>query len=261
MNSTPAPNATEPHDALVARADERLAHAHDQIKRADEQLARLSDQLAKIERDAARPSSDVPGKRSPSGRPALGVIVGLSLAACIIVAAMVWQLPYGGGTRLVVALWAPQSASTPSLPPEDPPLPAQPAVSSIQVVAAEAVPPQAAPPQAAPPEAAPPQATLLAQTAPQDAAPKATAALPDQTQLLQTMARELANLERNIEQLKASQEEMKRVLATVSDQNLSRTSPIPTQAKPTLRKPERTRQSSRARSRPRYLREWMYDDW
>jgi hypothetical protein len=282
MTSTPTPNPIEPQDAPSAGADERLAHAHEQIKRADEQLARLSDQLAKIERDAEPPSSAAPGKRSSPGRPALGVVVGLSLAACFIVGALVWQLPYGGETRLVVALWAPQSASTPSLPPENPPVPAQPALSSIPVVAAEAAPPQAAPlaqTTASQTTAAQTTAaqTTTAQTTTQDAAPTATAALPDHTQLLQTMARDLANLERNIEQLKAnqqqiasdnskaiaelkaSQEEIKRVLARVSEQNLSKTSPPPAQPAPTLRKPERV--APYARARPRYPREWMYDDW
>ena len=92
------------------------------------------------------------------------------------------------------------------------------------------------------------------------------------------MARELANLERNIEQLKAnqqqiasdnskaieelkaSQEEMKRVLARVSEQNLPKTSPPPTRPTATLRKPERTLQSSYGRVRPRIPREWIYDD-
>jgi hypothetical protein len=46
------------------------------------------------------------------------------------------------------------------------------------------------------------------QTAPQDAAPTATAALPDHTQLPQTMARDLANVERNIEQLKTNQQQI-----------------------------------------------------
>ncbi|KRR13608.1 hypothetical protein [Bradyrhizobium valentinum] len=270
MNSTPAPNATEPHDAPVARADERLAQAHDQIKRADEELARLSEQLAKIEHDAARPSSAGPGQRSLSGRPALQVLVGLSLAACFIVAGLVWHSFYGGGTKLVVALGAPQVVSTTALPPENTPLPEQPAASSVQLAAAEA----------APPQATPLAQTTTAQTTTQDAAPAATAALPDQSQLLQTMARDLANLERSIEQLKAnqqqlasdnskaieelkaSQEEIKRVLAKVSEQNLSKTSPPPAPLAPTVRKPERTPQSSQARPRPRYYpREWMYDDW
>jgi uncharacterized membrane protein YccC len=273
MNSTPPPKAIEPHNAEIVRADEQLAHAHEQIARADEELARLSEQLAKMERDAASPPSAGPGPQSPSAgpdpqspprRPALRALVGLPLAACIVVAALVLQSSYGGGAKLVVARWAPQLVSTPSLPPENAPLPAQPAPSIVQVAAAEA---------------APPQATPLAQTAPQDAAPTATAALADHTQLLQMMARDLANVERNIEQLKANQqqiasenskaieelkatqEEIKRVLARVSEQNLPKTSPPPTQPTPTLRKPERTLQSPYARARPRIPREWIYDEW
>jgi hypothetical protein len=263
MNSTPPPKAIEPHNAVIARADEQLAHAHEQIVRADEELTRLSEQLAKMERDAARPPSAGPGPQSPPRRPALRTLVGLPLAACIVVAGLVLQSSYGGGAKLVVARWAPQLVSTPSLPPENAPLPAQPAPSIVQTAAAEA---------------APPQATPLAQTAPQDVAPTATAALPDHTQLLQTMARDLANVERNIEQLKASQqqiasenskaiealkasqEEIKRVLARVSEQNLPKTSPPPTQPRSTLRKPERTLQSPYARARPRIPREWIYDD-
>lgn len=266
MNSTPTPKAIEPHNALIARADEQLAHAHEQIARADEELARLSEQLAKMERDAARPPSAGPDPQSPPRRQALRALVGLPLAACIVVAALVLQSSYGGEAKLVVARWAaPQLVSTPSLLPENAPVPAQPAPSIVQAAAAEA---------------APPQATPLTQTAPQDAAPTAPAALPDHTQLLQNMARDLANLERNIEQLKANQqqiandnskaigelkaseEEIKRVLARVSEQNLAKTSPPPTQPTPTLRKPERTLQSPYARVRPRILpREWYYDEW
>ena len=263
MNSTPT--AIEPRDALVARADEQFAHVHEQIARADEELARVTEQLAKMERDAARPPSAGPDPQSPPRRQALRALVGLPLAACIVVAALVLQSSYGGEAKLVVARWVPQLVSTPSLPPENAPVPAQPAPSIVQAAAAEA---------------APPQATPLTQTAPQDAAPTAPAALPDHTQLLQNMARDLANLERNIEQLKANQqqiandnskaigelkaseEEIKRVLARVSEQNLAKTSPPPTQPTPTLRKPERTLQSPYARARPRILpREWYYDEW
>ncbi len=91
--------------------------------------------------------------------------------------------------------------------------------------------------------------------------------------------RDLANVERNIEQLKAnqqqiasdnskaieelkaSQEEIKRVLARVSAQNLPKTSPPPMQPTPTLRKPERTLPSPHARARPRIPREWIYEEW
>jgi hypothetical protein len=306
MNSTPDPKENEPHDAVIAAADERLAHAHEQIKRADEQLTRLTEQLAKMERDDAHspsagagsqgsgseaPGSQGPGLQGPGlqgpgsqgpglheprpqpppgGRPALLTLVGLSLAACITVAALlVLLLSYGDGPTVIVARWAPQPVSTPSSPPENLPSPVQPAPSTFQVAAAESA-------QAPPP----PQATTLAQNAPKDATPTAAAALPDQTQLLQTMARDLASLERSIEQLKAnqqqiasdnskaveelkaSQEEIKRTLAKVTEQGAPRTSQppsqSPTQPAPALRKPERTPQ---ARARPRYPREWMYDDW
>jgi len=298
VNSTPQPDAIEPDDTLIARADERLAHAYEQITRADEQLARLTEQLAKMERDTALPPAAGPDPQSParafsseadtgshkenpsnqesrapfqfnrsgkgSGRPWLRALVGLLLAACIVAAALVSQSSYGGRARLVIARWAPQLVSAPSLPSENPPFPAQPAPSTVRVATAEA---------------APPQATRLAQTAPQDAAPTAAAALPDYTQLLQTMASDLANVEREIEQvranqqqmtsdtskaieqLKASQEEMKRMLAKVSEQNLAKTPPPPTKPAPTVRKPVRTLQSPYARARPRIPREWMYEDW
>jgi hypothetical protein len=279
MNSTPDPKEIKPHDALIAGADEGLAHAHEQIKRADEQLTRLTEQLARMERDDAHPPSARHGSQEPAphgpgpqpppkGRPALPTLVGLSLAACItVVALLVLLLSYGDGPTLIVARWAPQPVSTPSLSPENLPSPAQPAPSTFQVAAAES---------------APAQATTLAQAAPQDAAPAAPAAPPDQTQLLQTIARDLANLERTIEQLKANQqqvasenskaigelkatqEEMKRALAKVSEPNPPRTaqppSPPPTQPARALRKPERTVERPQVRTRPRFRREWIYDD-
>ena len=219
-----------------------------------------------MEHDAARPPSaapPLPGPRpqSPPGRPALRALVGLALAACIVVATLVLHSSYGAGAKLVVARWAPQLVST--SPSENPPIPAQPPSSTVQAAAAEVTPPQATP---------------LPQTAPNDAAPTTTAALPDHTELLQSMARDLAHLKRNIEELqanqqqmvrdnskaieelKANQEAMKRELAKVSEQNPPKTSSTPAQPTPTLRKPERTVQSPYARTRPRLPREWMYDD-
>ena len=299
MTSTPAPKATEPRDASIAGADERLTRAHAEIVRADEQLARLSEQVARMERNAARAPSAGLGRRSPPGRRPLGVLVGLALAACVVVTALVVQSSFGGGVKPVAAPSPPQLVSAPSLPPENPPSAAEPAPPAVQVAAVEPAPAQATPLAQAAPQATPvaptaPQATSVAQAAPQDAAPTsavptvtvptAAAAPPDQTQLLQTMARDLANLQRSIEQLKAtqqqaagdhakeiaelraSQEEMKRVLAKVSEQNPSRTSPPPVQATqptqpaPALRKPERTVHSPRPRAR-RIRPDWYYDDW
>jgi len=260
MHSSPTSQSIEPHDAPIESADERLARAYQQIKHADEGLARVSEQVAKMERDDARPPSAGPGPQSPPKRPAFRPLIGLLLAACIVVATLFLQSSYGAGAKLVVARWVPQLV--PTLPLENPPLPAQPAPSTVQVTAVEA---------------APPQATLLAQAAPQDPAPTTTATLPDQAQLLQTMARDLANVQLTIEQLKAnqqriasdnlkaveelkaSQEEIKRVLARVSEQNPPKMSAPPTQPVPTLRKPERALQPH-VRARPR-IPEWMYDEW
>ena len=287
MNSPPAPKATEPRDASIAGGDQRLMKAYAEIKRADEQLARLSEQVARMERNAARAPSAGLGLKLPPGRRRLGALIGLPLAACIIVAAVVLHSSYGGGTKPVAAPSPPQLASA-SLPPDNPPpaepappAPAELAPPAIQVAAAEPAPPQATPVA----QTTAGQATAVAQAAPQDAAPTATvptatAAPPDPTELLQTMARDLANLQRNIEQLKAaqqqaasdnakeiaelkaSQEAIKRTLAKISDQNLSKASAPPAQApQPALRKPERTVQAPRARARPRMPPDWYYDDW
>ena len=62
-----------------------------------------------------------------------------------------------------------------------------------------------------------------------------------------------------IAELKASQEEMKRALAKASEQSPPRVSAPATQPAPIVRRQDRSR--PQARSRPRYPREWMYDDY
>ncbi len=255
MDPTPDPKSTK--DILVARADEQLSHVREQIARADEQLARVTEQLAKMERGGtgdpspapAPPSESTPpsepAPQPSSGRPARRGLIGIWLlsAACIvgIAAAALVSQSSRGGIKLDVSRWAPQLVSTSSLPPEKPPLPAQPDPPPVQVAAAQEVTAQAVSAQAAP----------LAQTAPQDAAPTATAPAPttavaapaapgtdsELTQSLQTMACDLTKLEQSItelkakqdqmandyakaiEQLKAKQDDMTRRLAGVSAQN------------------------------------------
>ena len=118
--------------------------------------------------------------------------------------------------------------------------------------------------QTASPQAAPP-----AQTASQDAAPAAAPVPPELALSLRTMARDLANVEQGLEQLKASQqqmasdnakaveqlkashEQMTRLIAKASEQNLrSRTSAPPPRpiATPT-RKPVPTLPSQPTRQR------------
>jgi hypothetical protein len=125
------------------------------------------------------------------------------LAACIGVAAIVWQSPYGDAARQIIARWAPQLVLTSSLPLEKPGLPAQPSPPTVQAAAATTAPPQPAP---------------LAQTAREDVVPTVAALSPELTQLLQSMARDLATLGQAIEQLKASQEQMARDNANAAEQ-------------------------------------------
>jgi hypothetical protein len=231
MPSTMDPTQTDPRDVLVARADEQLASAHDQITRADQELARVHEQLSRLAQAARRPPdpqtnmtplhlavvNDVQANdtadRPSIGRRALRGFTGLLLAACIGVAAIAWQSSYGEAAKQVVAKWAPQLVAASSQPLQKPELPAQPSPPAIQAAAAEAAPQQPAPQQPDPPQPAP-----AAQAAPEDVTPPAAALPPDLAQLLQTMARDLATMGQGIEQLKTNQEQMARDNAKAAEQ-------------------------------------------
>ncbi len=177
------PDAIEP--------DERLAPASEQIAGVNEQLARLTDRLLRLEQAAARPPSAVPRHRPSREWPVLRGLIGLLLAACIFSAAFVSQSSYGKAAKLMIARWAPQLALTSPLWQKEPGPTAQPSASADQVAAAES-----------------PQPTLSAQTAAGEVAP--TVAAPELAQMHETRARDLANLEQAIEQLKTNQEQMAR---------------------------------------------------
>ena len=274
MDSTPDTKQTDPHNVspglstqgieLVSRADERLAHAYEQIARADEQLARVNEQTSKLEHDAARKKAANRFRRPSRGRPALRGFIALMLAAGICIAAFASH-SYGETARLMISRWAPQLAAASSLPAETPKLADQQSPPTVQVAAADAALPQLPPPT---------------QTAPQGVAPAAAPIPPELAQLLQTMARDLANVQQGIEQLKtsqeelarenartaeqfkASQEQMARAIANASEQNLRpRTSapPLPPTATPT-RKPVPTQQSPQARARPQAPTQLLPDD-
>jgi hypothetical protein len=261
MDSSDNTKQTDPRDVspglstqdieLVARADERLAHAYQQIASADEQLARVNAQISRMEYDAARKKAVNKLRRPARGRPALRGFIGLLLAACIGFAAFASQ-SYGETARLMISRWAPQLAS--SLPSATPELAAQESRPAVQVAAADAAISQLSPP---------------AQTVPQDAAPVPIP--PEVTQSLQTIARDLASVQQQIEQLKASQQElarenartaeqlkasqeqMARAIANASEQNLRKTSaaasanPPPRVANP-ARKPVSTLPPKQARA-------------
>ena len=193
MNSTPNPTTGSPDAVLAARADERLAHAYEQIARADEQLARVTEQLSKMEHEAAHRPSVVYCPPPSHDRPAIRGLLGLVLAACIGGAAFAVQTPYGEAARLTIAQWAPSLVSTSSLWLQKSEDSAEPRLPAVQLAAAEATPPQSA---------------TSAQAPAQDVAPTPAPIPPELTQLLQSMARDIATVEQGIEQLKASQERM-----------------------------------------------------
>jgi hypothetical protein len=191
MNSTLNPATSSPDNVLVARADERLAHAYEQIASADEQLARLTEQLSKLERDAARPPSAVLRRRPSRGLPMLRGFIGFVLAASIFAAAFASRSPYGEAATLKIAQWAPYIFPASSLKKPVDSTQSSPAV--IQMASAEATSPLPA---------------SSAQTTVQDVPPTPAPVPPELTQLLQTMAHDIAVVEQGIEQLKASQDQM-----------------------------------------------------
>lgn len=193
MNSTPNRSPGNPDDVLVARADERLAHAYAKITHADEQLARVTAQLSRLERDSSGHPSAAPLRRPSRSRPVLRGLIGFVLAACIFAAAFALQSPGGEAARLKIAQWVPSLTPVSSL--KTPAASASPGPSAVQVAAADATPPLLA---------------ASSQTPAQDAAPTPAPAPipPELTQLLQGMAHDIATLQQGIEQLKASQEKM-----------------------------------------------------
>ena len=217
MHSTLNPNETDPHDMLVIAPDVVLVAPGDKefSSLPYDVMNRPSDPQAHM-RSTFSPGPSVPPVdttfrpaavnhvQAPRLRPSFGVrairgFVGFLLAACIGVAGVVWQA-YGDAAKQMIARWTPQLVATSSPPPESPGLPEQPNPPAVQANAAKAAPPQPAPP---------------AQAAAEGVAPAAAA--PESAVLLESMARELASARQEIDQLKASQEQMSREMAKSSE--------------------------------------------
>lgn len=211
MDTTLNPAQTDTRHAVFARVDEELANVYEQLARADEQIAGMQEQLSRSERNPSdhpqarvntfRPA--VPGKRASRGGRAVRGLTGLILTACIGAAAIVWQSSYGDTAKRIVTRWAPQLVATSSLPLENQGFSAQPSPPAVQPAAAMTASPPPAPP---------------ARTAAEDVAPTAATLSPELTQLLQSMAHDLATVGQGIEQLKVSQEQMTRDNASIAEQ-------------------------------------------
>jgi hypothetical protein len=224
---TPKPS-DDPHDVVVVPSDAvGVAPSDDRVAPTDEELSKLLHQAARYRSDSeiraapeSRADATVPpvdttfrpaavndvlgsGRRRSTGRRALRALVALLLAACIGGAAIALQ-GFGYAGRKLIAKWVPQFALTTSLPLDKLWPGAQPAPPAEEADAANAAAPEAAP---------------AAQT-PAEAAAPAAAPSPDSAQLLQSMARDLANVSQEVELLKASIAELKS-----SQQQMSRDAP------------------------------------
>jgi len=225
MQSTLNPAHINPHDVLeiapdvvlVARAEEELSRLARDTKKRPAQTKSDSDVAANASVPPLDTSfratavNDVKARaaRSSGGRQVMRGLIGLVLAVCIGVAAVVARAG-GDMAKELIATWIPQFAAR-SSPSDDPAAAETPSSPPAQETATAAAAPQPAPP---------------VQTLEDTAAPAPAASSPDQAQLLQSMARDLASASRelaalkaNVGELKANQEQMSRDLAKVSEQN------------------------------------------
>jgi hypothetical protein len=220
MQSTPNPNQTEPDDLLVIAPDivlvARADKAHDAIGRPSDSQTHMAPDFSAgpsvlpvdtTFRAAAVNDVKVRGDRRSIGGRAIRACIGFLLAVCLAVAASLWQ-SHGDAAKQIVARWVPQFALTSSSPQDNPGLPEQSGPAAVQASAAEAVPP--------------------ARTAAEGVAPASATLSPESTQLLQSMAGDLAHAQQEIEQLKASiaelkasQQQMSRDTAKVSEARVS----------------------------------------
>jgi hypothetical protein len=239
----------DPTTDVKQMRDALLSRVDEQLAHTYEQIKSADEQLARVEGQLSRHAREAtPGSRPQRSRnrPWLRGIVGLLLAAYIVAAAFLSQSSYAGA----VGRWAPQLVSALTLP-----------KLVVQLAAAE-----------------PP-----GQIASNDATPTAVPASPEPAKSLETVARDLADMERKVEMLnamvtdnanaveqiqasqdqvvrdiarnaellKASQEQLEKLVAATSQQNLPpRTSAPQPQAAIGTRKPARTPASSHASARP-----------
>ena len=193
MQSTLTAREADPHDMFVIEPDVVLAARADapEPRRRDPNLRALVSEIsAGVAEHAAAPQVDTSFRAAhverKRGRWASRFAVAFVFALLSAVGAEAWQR-YGDRAQAAIAMVAPllglSSLQATSAPPSAPAI-------------AEATPEQAA----APAEAATPTA---------DAAVASAPASPDQTQLIQSLTRDLAAMGQQVEQLKAGIAELK----------------------------------------------------
>ena len=234
MQSTLTSRETDPHDifdikpdvVLAARADQTASKLAllDTLSRSSAPQVRLESggasspspadtSLSSVDtsppsvdttfRAAAVDNAAVPGEPPATGKFAAKfakrLLMGLLFALCSGVAAVAWK-HHGDEARQMVARWVPPFVLAALPVAEKPPLAGQPNSTANQAAAAD----QATAPSA--PSAQPSQ----------DTAPAITASDADSSRLLQSMARDLATMGSQVEQLKADIDQLKAGQAQIS---------------------------------------------
>jgi hypothetical protein len=221
------PKATDSHDFVVIPSDQvRVApsdaeitdllraaarHQSEGTRAANDSSGALSVPVVDTKFRATAVNDDVPVRKSSFGRRAMRAIAALLLTLGIGAAALSWQT-FGYAAKKAMFSWAPKWAIAASLPLEKLGLAPESTPSDD--------PPVAAPATTAASDQNPSDTGTPANTAAATVAPASDAA-----QQLQSMARDLANANQQVEtlkasiaELKASQQQMTRDLAKVSDQ-------------------------------------------
>jgi hypothetical protein len=199
MSITASPEQSHSRDVALTA----IAQALGQIGYVDEQLVQLDQTAFKLEKEKnatrhpsnEQPRSAEPGRGSSRGRLVLRSLMVVLALACIGVAAFAWQSTHGQAAP------EPVSTSSESIEKREPS--AQPAPYTAHVPAKT--------------KAGLPQPASQAQTTPQRAAPTAAPVAPDLAQSIQMIARELANVEQGIDQLKTGQAQMVRDNAELAE--------------------------------------------
>ncbi len=221
MHSTPNSEQVDPSVISLAPGDERLVNDEQTVREA---LARVHERPSNAPPDTASISLDPqvtsfrPNATGGSSgiRTAIRGIFGAFLVGLIGSGAFAWQSSYGHAARQIVAELAPQLIPSSLLPGSKSEPEAQPGSATAQAATADAAQPatDASDANASQPAAAPQQQPAIpaqtaspaaAQAAVQDAATAAASSSPpDQGQLLQTMARDLAAARQKIAELETS---------------------------------------------------------
>jgi hypothetical protein len=239
------PKATDSHDFVVIPSDQvRVAPSDAEItdllraaarhhsdagpRAANDSSGKLPVPAVDATFRATAVNDDVPSRKSSFGRRARRAVAALLLTLGIGAAALSWQT-FGYAAKKALFSWAPKWAIAASLPLEK------------LGLASEST------PSDDPPVAAPATTAASDQSPSDTGTPGNTAATAvpssDTAQQLQSMARDLANANQQVEtlkasiaELKASQQQMTRDLAKVSDQaakaKLAATTPHPPAHKP-----------------------------